>query len=122
VVSCLAAENLLAESDAILQRLEQVARHALAEYALDPLARLIRSSGSVLLQPESLEVSIQGHGEAEEILPWDPILGCARRGQSWDFGVASSLSSSSSCLSLAPQKRQENGIMEWRLAVGGGGW
>ena len=80
------AGHLLAESDAILQRFEEVARKTLAEYALDPLSRLIRSGRGELLQPQSLQVSIQGHGDGR-------VVGC--RGirfrvapwQSWDSGL-----------------------------------
>lgn len=105
-----ATGNLLAQSDAILQRLEQVARQALAEYALNPLARLIRSGRGVLLQPESLQVTIQRHGDAEEkvcrgirfrVAPW-AVLG---------LGVASS------CF---PLHRKQETTFEWRLAAAGG--
>ena len=72
--------NLLAQSDAILQRLEQVARQTLAEYALDPLARFISSGRGELLQSESLQVSIQRHGDAEERFRRGIRFRVARRG------------------------------------------
>lgn len=112
MVSCVVARHLLAQSDAILQRLEQVARHTLAEYALDPLARLISSGRSVLLQPESLQVAIQGHGDAEDIF-------C--RGMRFRVCAVDS-PRTRSCFFFfpSPQKRQEtDGVLSggWRLVV-----
>lgn len=101
--------NLLAQSDAILQRLEQVARQSLAEYAFYPLARLIRSGRGELLQPESLQVSIQRHGDARVVVCRGMRFRVAPR-QSWDSELL--------LLGRSLHRKQETRC-EWRLAAGG---
>ena len=53
-------QNVLAESDAVFEALEQViARQALVQDALDPLSRLVRRGGGVLVVAQLAQVLVQ---------------------------------------------------------------